>query len=73
MNLKKVKIIQTKKYIKIAGGWDIYPNFHKNRDMGDEGAVLFQRPPLPESEEDIKRQWGKKKKKKNKKRKQRND
>jgi len=62
-----VKIIKTDRYTKIAAGWDIYPNFHKHRDMGEEGAVLFSRPVLPETEDAVKKQWGKKKKKKKKK------
>ena len=59
-----MKIIKTREYMKIAGSWDIYPNFHKHRDRGDEGSVLFQQPCLPKTEDDIKEEWGKKKKKK---------
>ena len=61
-----MKIIKTSEYIKIAGGWDIYPNFWKSRDIGQQGHVLFESPELPESEDEIKKLWKPKHTKKNK-------
>lgn len=63
---KKMRIIKTSEYIKLAGSWDMYPNFWKSRDVGQQGHVLFESPELPESEDEVKKLWEPKNSRKNK-------
>jgi len=61
-----MKIIKTSEYIKVAGSWDMYVNFWKSRDIGQQGHVLFKSPPLPETEDEIEKLWKPKHNKENK-------
>ena len=60
-----MKIIKTSEYNKMAGSWDMYVNFWKSRDVGQQGHVLFESPELPETEDEIKKLWKPKNTKKN--------
>ena len=56
-----MKVIQTKSYIKLAyTSYDDQPGF-VNRDDKDQGSTLFF-DPNPESEDNIKKKWTKKRK-----------
>ena len=56
-----MKVIQTKSYIKLAGAsYDDQPGFI-NRDQKEQGSTLFL-DPSPDTEEDIKKLWTKKRK-----------
>ena len=60
-----MKVLATDIFIKRAGSWDDQPNFWKPRYEREQGSSLFlDNTTVPESTDDIKSRWGKKKKKK---------
>lgn len=66
--LKKMIIIQTKIFKQAYSSVKDQPTF-KDRDMGRQKTIVFNLDKWPDSEDEIKAKWSKKKEKRKKKRK----